>query len=103
MTKKLILVTLLITSVFTTILSAQTQITYSNSYTITITAIENEADAKIAIGHLRLISKTVRCDFNDSTNTFSIKTNTKLIESYLNEKLLDENYTLTSFNILYEN
>jgi hypothetical protein len=103
MTKKLILVTLLITSVFTTILSAQTQITYSNSYTITITAIENEADAKIAIGHLRLISKTVRCDFNDLTNTFSIKTNTKLIESYLNEKLLDENYTLTSFNILYEN
>ena len=95
---------LLIVSIFliSNLLFSQETITYKNHYEVQLIDIENEELAKIAIGHLRKISSTVRCDFNDNNDTFIIKTNTKLSQPYLIDELTKYNYTLSNYSIIKE-
>jgi hypothetical protein len=83
-------------------LFSQTNITYKNHYEITVVDINNEELAKITIGHLRKITTTKRCDFDNNNDTFSIKTNTKIAEFYLTNELNKLDYTLLTFTIINE-
>lgn len=96
------IITLAITFLFSLALFAQGDITYKNQYEVMILNVETEETAKITIGHLRKITTTKRCDFNNNNDTFTIKTNTKVTELYLTQELTKLGYTLSSYIIIHE-
>tara|TARA_B110000091_G_C13442943_1_gene320807 strand:- start:50 stop:352 length:303 start_codon:yes stop_codon:yes gene_type:complete len=83
-------------------LFSQSNVDYKNHYEITILDIDNEGTAKIAIGHLRKISNSKRCDFDKNNNILSIQTNTKMTEFYLTTELNNSNHTLLTYTIIKE-
>lgn len=87
---------------FSSSLFSQNNVDYKNHYKITILDIENEELAKPAIGHLRKISNSKRCDFNNDNDTFSIQTNTKVSLPYLTNELNKFGYSLLTYLIIKE-
>lgn len=96
------ILTLSVTLFFSLALFAQSNITYKNQYEVKILNIETEELAKPTIGHLRKITTTKRCDFDNNNDTFTIKTNTKVAELYLTHELTNLGYTLLNYTIIHE-
>ncbi|MGB0882565.1 MAG: hypothetical protein ACPGSO_06395 [Vicingaceae bacterium] len=96
------IIVLSLTLFFSIALFGQNNIIYKNQYEVKVLNIETEETAKITIGHLRKITNTKRCDFDNNNNTFTIKTNSKVTELYLSEELTKRGCTLLSYTIIHE-